>query len=118
MSIANRVHSPGKLTFSNLLISCSADLLIRGILGLKQIRCDDTGSVGNGNHSTGTNGSAGRSDDCRCSVGDEGDDGRIGASDHEDADISASNAGHCRKKNVADSDEDQGADDMLRESGD
>jgi hypothetical protein len=80
---------------------------------LEEVRSYDTGSIGDSNHPTSTNGCTGRSYDCRCSVGDKGDDGCVGTCDHEDSDVAAADARYCRKEDVADGNENQGSNDVL-----
>jgi hypothetical protein len=89
------------------------DSLIRRVFGLEQIRRHYSSSIGNGNHTSSTNGGASRSDDGGSSVGDKWNHGRVGAGDHEDADITTPDTRYSCEEYVADRNEDQGTDDVL-----
>lgn len=80
---------------------------------MEEVRSYDAGSIGDSDHSTSANSCTGRSNDCRCSVGDKGNDGCVGACDHKNSDVPAADARYCRKEDVADGNEYQSCDDVL-----
>lgn len=90
--MANKVHSPGKLSCQLFPDRYVGSSLVWRVLGLEEVGCHDTGSVGDGDHTTRTECCTGRTDDRSRSIGDEWNDRGVGTSNHKDSNVSTADS--------------------------